>query len=294
MPTKKDPEAEVTLEPPSQMENSPPLLPDIGRPHIIIRSSSNGDDDGGWNVLYEIMPDWIILYSPDITLVRRIEVFKALYPSKKIKVYFLVYDNSVEEQQYLTTLAKEKAAFQQLIEKKGSISIPIDEHGNVVIDMAQKFWSMVDSRNAGGQMLKRKILVDVREFRSALPMSIFSRGCDVVPCTLEVGDYILSPRVAVERKSPSDLAGSLKSGRLFNQTTAMRNFYTKTVLLIEFPQPNSFKLTFSPYEKELDVPKRLVLFCLHFPDVALLWTCSPAASAEIFDDIQVPSANLAI
>ena len=117
-------------------------------------------------------------------------------------------------------------------------------------------------------------------------MSIYSRGCDVIPCTLEVGDYILSPQIAVERKSPSDLASSLKSGRLYKQTKAMALGYAKSVLLIEFPQPSSFKLTFSQYERDMDVPKRLSLFCLHFPDVALIWACSPMASAEIFEDLQ--------
>lgn len=40
---------------------------------------------------------------------------------------------------------------------------------------------------------------------------------DVVPVTLEVGDYILAPTVCVERKSITDLFGSLNSGRLYNQ-----------------------------------------------------------------------------
>ena len=39
----------------------------------------------------------------------------------------------------------------------------------------------------------------------------------VVPLTLEVGDYVLSPDVCVERKSITDLRGSLQSGRLYTQ-----------------------------------------------------------------------------
>ena len=42
-------------------------------------------------------------------------------------------------------------------------------------------------------------------------------GIDIEPVTLEVGDYILSPEICVERKSISDLIGSLNSGRLYNQ-----------------------------------------------------------------------------
>jgi DNA excision repair protein ERCC-4 len=38
-----------------------------------------------------------------------------------------------------------------------------------------------------------------------------------VPLTLEVGDYIVTPEICVERKSVSDLIQSLNSGRLYNQ-----------------------------------------------------------------------------
>lgn len=63
----------------------------------------------------------------------------------------------------------------------------------------------------------KKIIVDMREFRSELPSLIHKRGIDIEPVTIEVGDYILTPDICVERKSVSDLIGSLQNGRLFNQ-----------------------------------------------------------------------------
>lgn len=53
------------------------------------------------------------------------------------------------------------------------------------------------------------------------------------PVTLEIGDYVLTPDVCVERKSLPDLVGSLSSGRLFNQTRAMVRAYKVPVLLLE-------------------------------------------------------------
>lgn len=38
--------------------------------------------------------------------------------TKKLKVYFLAYTESVEEQSYLTSLRREKQAFEHLIETK--------------------------------------------------------------------------------------------------------------------------------------------------------------------------------
>lgn len=56
---------------------------------------------------------------------------------------------------------------------------------------------------------------------------------EVVPVTIEIGDYVLSPEICVERKSVSDLVQSLASGRLFNQAKAMTRAYKMPVLLIE-------------------------------------------------------------
>lgn len=57
---------------------------------------------------------------------------------------------------------------------------------------------------------------------------------------LQVGDYILTPEICIERKSISDLIGSLFSGRLYNQAVAMTRHYAKPMLLIEFDQNKPF------------------------------------------------------
>ncbi len=77
------------------------------------------------------------------------------------------------------------------------------------------------------------MLVDMREFRSKLPSLLFQADLAVLPITIEVGDYVLSPDVCVERKSVSDLIGSLASGRLHNQSKALTKLYKVPVLLIE-------------------------------------------------------------
>ena len=58
-------------------------------------------------------------------------------------------------------------------------------------------------------------MVDMREFRSSLPILLDEVGITVVPVTLEVGDYILAPEICVERKAIPDLISSLNSGRLY-------------------------------------------------------------------------------
>lgn len=48
----------------------------------------------------------------------QIEVYQAKHPEISVRVYFLVYDGSAEEQSYLTTLRREKEAFEMLIREK--------------------------------------------------------------------------------------------------------------------------------------------------------------------------------
>jgi DNA excision repair protein ERCC-4 len=164
----------------------------------------------------------------------------------------------------------------------------------VLLDAENRFWEKVDSRIAGGQVLKRtvkKVLVDVREFRCSLPMALFNRRMDVIPVTLEIGDYILSNDIAVERKSPSDLSQSLRSGRLYKQCQALSSHYEIPVLLIEFSQSNAFRLSFSSSDSELDVPQRLALLAIHFPKVRFIWSAHANATAEIFEDLQMNQVN---
>jgi ERCC4-type nuclease len=51
---------------------------------------------------------------------------------------------------------------------------------------------------------------------------------------VQVGDYVLSPEVVVERKALPDLFASLGSGRLYHQAQSMVKAYKTPMLLIEF------------------------------------------------------------
>jgi DNA excision repair protein ERCC-4 len=50
-------------------------------------------------------------------------------------------------------------------------------------------------------------------------------------CLLQVGDYILSPEMCVERKTLSDLRQSFISGRLYQQVTYLYHLAKTTLKL---------------------------------------------------------------
>jgi DNA excision repair protein ERCC-4 len=50
------------------------------------------------------------------------------------------------------------------------------------------------------------VLVDYRERGSSIPDVLIAAGLEVQLTDLPVGDYVLGPGLAVERKGPNDLA----------------------------------------------------------------------------------------
>ena len=81
-----------------------------------------------------------------------------------------------------------------------------------------------------------EIVIDQRELDSTVPRSLSTR--DAVHTRLEtlaVGDYVLSDRVAVERKSATDFLDTLLDGdrSLFEQTGDLVRAYGRPVLILE-------------------------------------------------------------
>ncbi|XP_027193341.1 DNA repair endonuclease UVH1 isoform X3 [Cicer arietinum] len=199
-------------------------------------------------ILDILKPSIIIVYHPDMTFVREIEVYKSENPSKRLKVYFIFYEDSTEVQKFEASIRRENGAFESLIRQKSMMMIPVDQSGhglglNSTLDSDSNTPQNSLTRKAGGRKEVDKdmqVIVDMREFMSSLPNVLHQKGMRIIPVTLEVGDYILSPLICVERKSIQDLFASFTSGRLYHQVETMVRYYRIPVLLIEFSQDKSF------------------------------------------------------
>jgi DNA excision repair protein ERCC-4 len=198
-------------------------------------------------------------------------------------------------------------------------------HDKSLEDPQEQFLRTVNTRIAGGGRLAATaappmVVVDVREFRSALPSLLHGRSMIVVPCQLIVGDYILTPDICVERKSVRDLISSLKNGRLYNQTETMLQHYKSPVLLIEFDQNKSFSFdvftsatappsfmgdnastgrggnvpsvisgggsSLANPSNPKSIQHLLVLLTLAFPRLRIVWSSSPHQTSEIFAELK--------
>lgn len=216
--------------------------------------------------LQQINPRYIILYDADVYIVRAIEAYQSLLRFS-MKVFFFAYgksqasltflssslmiltiEGSTEEHRYAGALAKEKKAFESLIQSKEHMVISLPDHPHdVQKELKEDITMATDSRQRKAllsSMRNKIIVVDVREFRSTLPSLLYASQYyhQLLPRTLWIGDYILSPEICVERKGISDLFQSFASGRLYNQCEAMTKHYKYPCVLIEFQPDKPFSL----------------------------------------------------
>ncbi|WP_423793069.1 DEAD/DEAH box helicase [Methanocaldococcus indicus] len=106
----------------------------------------------------------------------------------------------------------------KIAEKKSKEKESIESENNIIL-------TKIDNKKEK----KAKIIVDVREKGIA---KYLSDKVDVEIKTLDVGDFVLSDRVVVERKTGEDFINSIIDKRLFNQLKELKR-YEKPILIIE-------------------------------------------------------------
>ena len=77
------------------------------------------------------------------------------------------------------------------------------------------------------------LLYDHREERSTIPGLLALEGFEMVAQQLPVGDYILSDRLAIERKTATDLISSITDRRLWEQADRLKEAYPAIILIVE-------------------------------------------------------------
>jgi ERCC4-type nuclease len=77
------------------------------------------------------------------------------------------------------------------------------------------------------------LLFDHGERRSGVPAELERLGVQAQGARLPAGDYVVSDRLVVERKGPTDLAASIKDRRIFEQLARLAEAYRSVVLIVE-------------------------------------------------------------
>lgn len=78
-----------------------------------------------------------------------------------------------------------------------------------------------------------RIVIDEREKNSGIPDLLRKAGAIIDFAQLKVGDYLVSPETAVERKTVRDLVNSIYDGRLFVQCSDLVKHYQKPLIVVQ-------------------------------------------------------------
>ena len=161
----------------------------------------------------------VIFYEPIPSEIRSIQRRGRTGRSRSGKVIVLMTRKSRDEGIYWSSFHKERkmrTILERLKIKKYSPRIEVDQK------QLQDFLKV-----------KHTIIIDSRELASNVARELLEYGIVSKPKLLDVGDYILSDRVGVERKTTEDFLQSIIDKRLLEQILNLRQNYTRPILIIE-------------------------------------------------------------
>lgn len=120
------------------------------------------------------------------------------------------------------------------------------------------------------------ILVDHRERASGVIRILERKNVSVRSVQLEVGDYICSDRVSIERKSIKDFLSSIVDQRIFSQLENLADSYEKPVLILE-GNPELLYIERDMHKNAIRGALSSIAIDYKIP---IIWTQNPRETAE--------------
>ena len=161
--------------------------------------------------------DLVIFYEPIPSEIRTIQRRGRTGRSSAGRVIVLMTKKTRDEWFYWSGFRKEKRM-------RGVLQALKNSHYKPKIEAIQKGLN---------DFFEYRIVVDPRELSSTVVRELLDMGIISKPKMLDVGDYVLSDRVCVERKTAGDFVQSILDKRLYDQILRLRKAYPRPVLIIE-------------------------------------------------------------
>jgi len=172
--------------------------------------------------------DMVLFYEPVPSEIRSIQRKGRTGRARAGRVVVLMARGTRDEAYYWISDRKEKTMQKQIRGLSSTASAGLDELSSRQTQIAE---DQLCSDKETGQAAR--ILVDSRE--REMGKLLESLGLDITLKNLEVGDYVLSERLAVERKTAEDFAASIidPERNLFRQVRDLSRTYEKPVMILE-------------------------------------------------------------
>jgi len=175
--------------------------------------------------------DLVIFYEPVPSEIRTIQRRGRTARKMPGKAIILIAKDTPDEAYYWTSRHKEKQMRTELEVLRSSLrrhfgTTPAPEKIMTLGEQQTKLTDYHPNRAL-------TIIVDHRESRSQVIRCLASHDITVQVHDLDVGDYIVSQRIGVERKTVDDFLNSLLEGKLFQQLKNLRQTFSRPLLIIE-------------------------------------------------------------
>ncbi len=207
--------------------------------------------------------DLVVFFEPIPSEIRSIQRKGRTGRKHAGRVIILMAKGSKDEAYHWSSSRREKTMLSAMknmdldIEHEDDEKTPAIREGQKnLLDFDQK------SETEQGESVIR-IFIDQREIRSHVARSLEKLGMDIILKTLEVGDYVVSDRVGIERKTVEDFLSTLMDGRdLFGQISDLARTFDRPLLIIEGEglyttrqiHPNSIRGILSSIAVDFGVP----------------------------------------
>jgi ERCC4-related helicase len=175
----------------------------------------------------------VVFYEPIPSEIRNIQRRGRTGRKMAGNVIILITKGTPDEGYYWAAKRREKRMISELELLRSKLSKRMENSKSLYDEKSEKTPDQKTLRDYEKKDTRIKIVVDHREYRSKVVRNLTANGTYVEPQQLDVGDYVLSSRIGVERKSVDDFLESLIDGKLFRQITQLRDAYPRPVLILE-------------------------------------------------------------
>ncbi len=178
--------------------------------------------------------DLVLFYEPVPSEIRSIQRRGRTGRTAAGKVVVLMTKGTRDEGYYWAAVHKERKMRDIVREMTGDYEPAMDEKQRTLSEYTFEKVSRKDTRQEVKDVKEAevKMYVDYRERNTEILMKLKDKT-QVDFRQLPVGDFILSDRVVVERKTQEDFLTSIIDNRLFNQAKEMSETYDIPLLIIE-------------------------------------------------------------
>ncbi len=159
--------------------------------------------------------DLVVFYEAIPSEIRSIQRKGRTGRKREGRIVVLVTKGTRDEAYYYISLRKERAMFERLRELKSMLKRSQRRLNDFKL----------------GDLKEVTVYVDSREMRSEVVKKLYEKA------NVRVGnfnaDYVVSDRVAIERKTTDDFVDSIIDRRLFDQLIELKKHYLKPILIVE-------------------------------------------------------------